>query len=272
MLGLGGGNIFQQYIDYLKNIFTGNWGVSVTYFPNQVTTSIASALPWTICLVGTTTIISFFVQQALGIWAGWRRGGAFDNIISPVSTIFQAVPYFWLALIFICVCARTLYWFPQSGGYNYREVVPGFTWEFFSSAVQYAILPALTILVSSLGMGVVGMRNMMVSTLSEDYIVTAEAKGLSPKRVMMCYAARNAVLPSISGFGTAIGAVVGGSLLTEQVFSYPGVGQMLLQAVTSNDYALMQGIFLIITVTVLVVNFIIDLLYGIIDPRTRQQD
>mgnify|MGYP000192502606 FL=1 len=168
--------------------------------------------------------------------------------------------------------ARTLHWFPQSGGYNYREVVPGFTWEFFSSAVQYAILPALTILVSSLGMGVVGMRNMMVSTLSEDYIVTAEAKGLSPKRVMMCYAARNAVLPSISGFGTAIGAVVGGSLLTEQVFSYPGVGQMLLQAVTSNDYALMQGIFLIITVTVLVVNFIIDLLYGIIDPRTRQQD
>ena len=190
----------------------------------------------------------------------------------PVSTIFQAVPYFWLALIFIWVFARTLHWFPQSGGYNYREVVPGFTWEFFSSAVKYAILPALTILVSSLGMGVVGMRNMMVSTLSEDYIVTAEAKGLSPKRIMMCYAARNAVLPSISGFGTSIGAVVGGSLLTEQVFSYPGVGQMLLQAVTSNDYALMQGIFLIITVTVLVVNFIIDLLYGIIDPRTRQQD
>ena len=272
MLGQGGGNIFQQYIDYLKNIFTGNWGVSVTYFPNQVTTSIASALPWTICLVGTTTIISFFIQQALGIWAGWRRGGAFDNIISPVSTIFQAVPYFWLALIFIWVFARTLHGFPQSGGYNYREVVPGFTWEFFSSAVRYAILPALTILVSSLGMGVVGMRNMMVSTLSEDYIVTAEAKGLSPKRIMMCYAARNAVLPSISGFGTSIGAVVGGSLLTEQVFSYPGVGQMLLQAVTSNDYALMQGIFLIITVTVLVVNFIIDLLYGIIDPRTRQQD
>ena len=259
-------------IIHLCGSFTGNWGVSVTYFPNQVTTSIASALPWTICLVGTTTIISFFVQQALGIWAGWRRGGAFDNIISPVSTIFQAVPYFWLALIFIWVFARTLHWFPQSGGYNYREVVPGFTWEFFSSAVQYAILPALTILVSSLGMGVVGMRNMMVSTLSEDYIVTAEAKGLSPKRVMMCYAARNAVLPSISGFGTSIGAVVGGSLLTEQVFSYPGVGQMLLQAVTSNDYALMQGIFLIITVTVLVVNFIIDLLYGIIDPRTRQQD
>ena len=131
MLGQGGGNIFQQYIDYLKNIFTGNWGVSVTYFPNQVTTSIASALPWTICLVGTTTIISFFIQQALGIWAGWRRGGAFDNIISPVSTIFQAVPYFWLALIFIWVFARTLHWFPQSGGYNYREVVPGFTWEFF---------------------------------------------------------------------------------------------------------------------------------------------
>ena len=108
MLGQGGGNIFQQYIDYLKNIFTGNWGVSVTYFPNQVTTSIASALPWTICLVGTTTIISFFIQQALGIWAGWRRGGAFDNIISPVSTIFQAVPYFLHSSSFGCLPVRCI--------------------------------------------------------------------------------------------------------------------------------------------------------------------
>ena len=272
MLGQDGGNIIQQYIDYLKNIFTGNWGVSVLYFPNQVTTSIASALPWTIALVGTTTVISFFIQQALGIWAGWRHGGVFDNIVSPVATVLQSVPYFWLALIFIWLFARILHWFPQAGGYNYREVVPGPTLDFFLSALEYAALPALTILISSLGMGVVGMRNMMVSTLSEDYIVTAEAKGLSPRRVMMCYAARNAVLPSISGFGTSIGAVVGGSLLTEQVFSYPGVGQMLLQAVQSNDYALMQGIFLIITVTVLVVNLIIDLLYGIIDPRTRQQN
>ena len=272
MLGQDGGNIIQQYIDYLKNIFTGNWGVSVLYFPNQVTTSIASALPWTIALVGTTTVISFFIQQALGIWAGWRHGGVFDNIVSPVATVLQSVPYFWLALIFIWLFARILHWFPQAGGYNYREVVPGPTLDFFLSALEYAALPALTILISSLGMGVVGMRNMMVSTLSEDYIVTAEAKGPSPRRVMMCYAARNAVLPSISGFGTSIGAVVGGSLLTEQVFSYPGVGQMLLQAVQSNDYALMQGIFLIITVTVLVVNLIIDLLYGIIDPRTRQQN
>ena len=272
MLGQDGGNIIQQYIDYLKNIFTGNWGVSVLYFPNQVTTSIASALPWTIALVGTTTVISFFIQQALGIWAGWGHGGVFDNIVSPVATVLQSVPYFWLALIFIWLFARILHWFQQAGGYNYREVVPGPTLDFFLSALEYAALPALTILISSLGMGVVGMRNMMVSTLSEDYIVTAEAKGLSPRRVMMCYAARNAVLPSISGFGTSIGAVVGGSLLTEQVFSYPGVGQMLLQAVQSNDYALMQGIFLIITVTVLVVNLIIDLLYGIIDPRTRQQN
>ena len=272
MLGQNGGNIIEQYIDYLKNIFTGNWGVSVLYFPNQVTTSIATALPWTIALVGTTTVISFFIQQALGIWAGWKRGSMFDNIVSPVATVLQSVPYFWLALIFIWLFARTLHWFPQSGGYNYREVVPGLTLDFFLSALKYAALPALTILISSLGIGVVGMRNMMVSTLSEDYIVTAEAKGLSPRRVMMCYAARNAVLPSISGFGTSIGAVVGGSLLTEQVFSYPGVGQMLLQAVQSNDYALMQGIFLIITVTVLVVNLIIDLLYGIIDPRTRQQN
>ena len=166
MLGQDGGNIIQQYIDYLKNIFTGNWGVSVLYFPNQVTTSIASALPWTIALVGTTTVISFFIQQALGIWAGWRHGGVFDNIVSPVATVLQSVPYFWLALIFIWLFARILHWFPQAGGYNYREVVPGPTLDFFLSALEYAALPALTILISSLGMGVVGMRNMMVSTLS----------------------------------------------------------------------------------------------------------
>ena len=272
MLGSSDANIVQQYVDYIKNIFTGQWGVSVTFFPTQVTRCIATALPWTLALVGCTTIISFILQQLIGIAAGWRHGRTFDNVASPVATVFQSVPYFWLALILVWMFAKTLNIFPLSGGYDMRNVTPGFTDDFLLSAFYHACLPALAILLSSLGGGVIGMRNMMVSTLGEDYITVAEAKGLTPRRIKYGYAARNAVLPSFSGFGNALGHVVGGSLLTEQVFSYPGIGQMLLQAVQSNDYALLQGLFLIITVTVLVINFIVDLLYGVIDPRTRVQN
>ena len=272
MLGSSDESLWEQYVSYIKNIFTGNWGVSVTFFPTQVTECIANALPWTLALVGCTTIISFLCQQLIGIAAGWKHGKTFDNIASPTATVFQSVPYFWLALILVWLFAKTLHIFPLSGGYDFRNVVPGFTPEFISSALYYACLPALAILLSSLGGGVIGMRNMMVSTLGEDYITVAEAKGLTPRRIKYGYAARNAILPSFSGFGNSLGHVVGGSLLTEQVFSYPGIGQMLLQAVQSNDYALLQGLFLIITITVLAVNFIMDLLYGVIDPRTRVQD
>lgn len=265
-------SLLEQYIAYIKNIFTGDWGVSVAYFPTPVLTVIKNALPWTVGLVGLTTILSFILQQIMGIAAGWKRGKKFDSFIVPVSTVFQSVPYFWLALIFVFIFAKKLGWFPLSGGYDYQNLNPVLSPLFVASVLQYAFLPALTILVSSFGAGVVGMRNMMVSTLSEDYITTAEAKGLSPSRIKWHYAARNAVLPSVSGFAVSLGNVVGGSLLTETVFSYPGIGQQLLLAVQNNDYALMQGIFMIITTSVLVVNFIVDILYGFIDARTRQTD
>jgi peptide/nickel transport system permease protein len=147
--------------------------------------------------------------------------------------------------------------------------MPGWNAAFLGSVVYYGTLPALTIIISSFGGWMLGMRNMMVSTLSEDYMVTAEAKGLSPGRIMRRYAARNAILPSISGFAISLGFVVAGSIVTEAVFSYPGIGSALLQAVSSNDYALMQGIFLVITLSVLGANLLVDLLYSVIDPRTR---
>jgi peptide/nickel transport system permease protein len=147
--------------------------------------------------------------------------------------------------------------------------MPGFSLQFVGSALYYGFLPALTIVLSSIGGWMLGMRNMMVSTLSEDYIVTAEAKGLKPSRVRMTYAARNAVLPSLSGFAISLGFVVAGSIVTEQVFSYPGIGQLLFSAVSNNDYALMQGVFLVISLSVLAANLVVDVLYGLIDPRTR---
>lgn len=273
MLGSRSTPVWIQYFDYLRNIFTGDWGISVTQYPAPVTSVIANALPWTVALIGFTTVISFFIQQFLGITAGWKHGGRFDNIVSPTATIFQSVPYFWLALILVWLFASTLSIFPASGGYDIRTVRSiGLNWPFISSALYYSCMPALAILISSLGLGTVGMRNMMVSTLSEDYIVTAEAKGLSERRIKYAYAARNAILPSISGLGVALGHIVGGSILTEQVFSYPGIGNLMLMAVQGNDYALLQGIFLIITTVTLLANFVIDLLYGIIDPRTRVTD
>ncbi|AYG03107.1 ABC transporter permease [Gryllotalpicola protaetiae] len=265
----GGGNWLQQYGEYLVNLAHGNLGVSVVNFPENVTTVIAQALPWTIALIGLSTIISFLLGIGLGMFAGWRRGSWLDNLI-PVTTMFQAVPYFWLALILVLVLTRVFPIFPYAGGYNVNSgLVPGFSLQFIGSAIYYGFLPALTIVLSSIGGWMLGMRNMMVATLSEDYIVTAEAKGLKPSRVRLTYAARNAVLPSLSGFAISLGFVVAGSIVTEQVFSYPGVGQLLWTAVSNDDYALMQGIFLVISLSVLAANLIVDLLYGLIDPRTR---
>ena len=261
-------SLFQEYFAYLGGLFTGDLGVSVTYFPTPVSAVVGQSLPWTLILVGLATTFTFLLGMVLGTVAGWRRGTWLDSLI-PATTILQAAPYFWLALLFIYVLSVNLGLFPISGGYDYTLVRPAFDYPFLSNAVYYGFLPALTIVLSSLGGWLLGMRNMMVSTLSEDYILTAEAKGLSPRRVMIMYAARNAMLPSVSGFAISLGFVVSGSIVVETVFSYPGVGFTMLQAVQNNDYPLMQGMFLIITVSVLAANLVVDLLYGVIDPRTR---
>ncbi|KQQ51339.1 ABC transporter permease [Plantibacter sp. Leaf314] len=256
-----------QYWNYLVNVFRGDLGVSVSYFPTPVTEVISTSLPWTIVLVGISTVLATIIGVSLGAIVGWKPGTWLDSLV-PATTLLAAVPYFWLALILVYVFATTLKLFPSQGGYDV-VLDPGFSWEFIASAVQYGFLPALTIVIASLGGWLLGMRNMMVSTLSEDYILTAQAKGLSQGRILRNYAARNAVLPSVAGFAISLGFVVSGSIVTEQVFSYPGIGSKLLSAVTNNDYALMQGIFLYITLAVLGANLIVDLFYGLIDPRTR---
>ncbi|MCA5893773.1 ABC transporter permease [Isoptericola sp. NEAU-Y5] len=262
--------LWKQYLDYLAQLAHGDLGVSVTYFPAPVTQVIGQTLPWTIGLVGLSTIISFLLGVGLGTLAGWKRGSWLDNFV-PVTTMFQSVPYFWLALILLYLLGSVWAVFPLHGGYDVYTTEIGWNAPFVSSVIFYGTLPAITIVLSSVGGWMVGMRNMMVSTLSEDYILTAEAKGIAPGRIMRTYAARNAMLPSISGFAISLGFVVGGSLVTEAVFSYPGVGSALLSAVNSNDYALMQGIFLVITISVLGANLLVDLLYSVIDPRTRNR-
>nr|WP_217485144.1 ABC transporter permease [Plantibacter sp. MCCC 1A11337] len=259
--------LLLQYWNYLVNVFRGDLGVSVSYFPTPVTEVISTSLPWTIVLVGISTVLATVIGVSLGAIVGWKPGTWLDSLV-PATTLLAAVPYFWLALILVYVFATTLKLFPSQGGYDVI-LDPAFSWEFIASAIQYGFLPALTIVIASLGGWLLGMRNMMVSTLSEDYILTAQAKGLSQGRILRNYAARNAVLPSVAGFAISLGFVVSGSIVTEQVFSYPGIGSKLLSAVTNNDYALMQGIFLYITLAVLGANLIVDLFYGLIDPRTR---
>lgn len=260
-------SLLQQYVSYLGNMFRGELGISVSAFPAPVSQIISEALPWTLMLVGIATFLSFAFGIVLGTFVGWRRGTWLDSLV-PATTVLAAVPYFWLALILVALLSSAWGWFPLQGGYDVI-LTPGWNADFIGSAIYYGTLPALTIVISSVGGWLLGMRNMMVSATAEDYVLTAKAKGLRDSRIMIRYAARNAVLPSVAGFAISLGFVVAGSIITEQVFSYPGIGSKLLQAVQNNDYALMQGIFLVITVAVLGANLVVDLLYAVIDPRTR---
>ncbi|HEX9032957.1 MAG TPA: ABC transporter permease [Streptosporangiaceae bacterium] len=261
--------LWGQYLHYWGQLLHGNLGISFSSYPSTVAAVIRSALPWTIGLVGLATILSFVLGTLLGIAAAWRRGSWLDNLL-PAMTFFQAAPYFFVAILMVALFATKLGWFPQNSGYDTTLLNPGFTWPYISNVLDHAFLPALTIVVGSIAGWIIGMRNMMLTTMDEDYVLIAEAKGLSRHRVIS-YAARNAILPSVSGFSLAIGFVVSGSLLTEIVFSYPGIGFILLQAIGSEDYPLLQGIFLIVTFAVLAANFLADLTYAFLDPRTRQE-
>jgi peptide/nickel transport system permease protein len=258
-----------QYVQYWGQLFHGNLGTSITYYPSSVGSVIATALPWTLGLFGTSTIIAFALGTSIGTIAAWRRGSWLD-VALPTTAFLQALPYFWLGLVAIEIFAVRLGWFPISGGYA-SNLSGSFNLGFFGSASYHALLPALTIVVASMSGWMVGQRNVMVTTLNQDYVLVAQAKGISQRRVMIMYAARNAILPNFASFAVAIGLVVSGTLLVELVFSYPGIGYVLLSAVNNEDYPLMEAIFLIITLAVLVANFLADLAYVLLDPRARQE-
>ncbi|MET7441628.1 ABC transporter permease [Streptomyces sp. NPDC005496] len=262
-------SLWQQYTDYWGQLLRGDLGLSFTFFPTPVSEVISQSLPWTLVLVGVTTLLSFVLGTGLGVYTGWRRGSWMDGLL-PVTTFVSSIPYFWLGLIFIAVFAVKWPVFPAAGGYD-NSLVPAFDVPFVSSALYHGFLPGVTIILSAVASWILGMRNMMVTVSSEDYVMVAQAKGLSERRVMFSYAARNAVLPNISGFALSLGFVVGGTLLVEMVFSYPGIGFQLFQAVGARDYPLMQGVFLIITLSVLAANLLADLVYMLLDPRTRKE-
>ena len=268
-LGVPTGNLFSQYIAYLRSIASFNFGLSYTFFPQRVSDLIMNALPWTLMMVGMVTILAFVFGTLVGSWAAWRRGRWMDTVPSVLGSFMSAFPYFWTALLLLFFFGYVFGLFPTSGAYA-SSATPAWSPSFFTDAAYHAILPALTILITSLGGWILGQRNAMINVLGEDYITFAEANGLKSRTVALRYAARNAILPNLTGFGMALGGVVGGSLLVEQVFGYPGVGYLLYNAVTNQDFPLMQALFLMITLSVLLANFLVDILYGILDPRARK--
>jgi peptide/nickel transport system permease protein len=266
--GLTDEPLLQQYFTYLSHVLRGDLGISVAYFPAPVADVIATGLVWTVFLAGTAVVVSFTIGTLLGVLSAWRRRGFLDSWLPSTLVFLGAFPYFWLAMVALYVLGFGLGWFPLGHAYG-DDLVPGFTFEFMADVFRHAALPVGTVVIATLGGWLLSMRNSMIAVLGSDFVNLARAKGLAPSRVVLRYAARNALLPSVTGFGMALGFVLGGSLLTEIVFSYPGQGYLLVQAVRNQDYALMQGIFLVITLAVLGANWLVDLVYLWLDPRTR---
>ncbi len=263
-------SLLSEYFSYLNNTAHLNFGVSVSYFPLPVTSVISKALPWSLGLVGLTTILGFILGTGIGALAAWRRGGALDSVLPPTFIVVSAFPYFWVGLLSIWLFSLTLNWFPLLGAYN-ETSTPAWNWPFIADVLWHAVLPASTILITSIGGWILTMRNNMITVVAEDYVKMARAKGLSPKRILWQYAGRNALLPNLTGFAMSLGFVISGAILVEYVYNYPGVGFMLLQAVENEDYPLMQALFLLITVAVLVAIFISDIATATLDPRTRSR-
>lgn len=267
--GLTDAPLWKQYFTYLAHVLQGDFGTSVTYFPSSVGSVILTGLIWTLFLAGTAVILSFAIGTLIGIAVAWWRGGWADTILPAFFAFLGAFPYFWLAMLALYVLGFDWGLFPLGHAYS-DDLTPAFTAEFIVDVLRHAALPIATVVLATLGGWVLGMRNAMISVLGSDYVALARAKGLPPGRVVLRYAARNALLPSVTAFGMALGFALGGSLLTEIVFSYPGQGYLLVQAVRNQDYPLMQGIFLVFTLAVLGANFLVDVVYFWLDPRTRE--
>ena len=260
--------ILTQYFQYLGHVLRGDFGLSISAYPAKVTTIISTAFLWTILLGVVTLLLSFVIGTILGVIVAWRRGGILDTILPGLFNFIGSFPYFFLAMVALFFLGFTLKWFDLGHAYS-DKVFPGWTWAFISSIATHLVMPAGSVILVSVGGWLIGMRSTMISVLAEDYIVMAEAKGLSQWQVMFQYAMRNAILPNFTQFGMSIGFILSGLILTELVFSYPGLGFYLVRSVQAHDYPLMQALFLMITLAVLGANLIVDLLYVRLDPRVR---
>ena len=259
-----------QYLNYLRNGLTLDMGYSLAHFPASVRDMIAQAIPWTIGLLALATIISFTLGNIIGALLAWGPTPAWVKRLLPLSLTFTSIPFFMLAILLVYLFGYGLRILPASAGYG-RDLDVSWNLEFILSVGQHAILPALSIVVASMGYWALGMRGMMITNAGEDYIILARAKGLSPARLFFRYAMRNAVLPQVTALALTLGSIVGGSTLVEYIFAYPGMGYLLYQAIVTNDYSLIQGIVFILILATATAVLLIDLLYPLIDPRISYQ-
>jgi peptide/nickel transport system permease protein len=255
-----------EYLQYLAHLARLDFGASYSQFPTPVNALIGQALPWSLFLAGLSTLLAFGIGTFLGIVAAWRRGGAVDVVVTPLTMFTQSFPAFFVAMLILYFVGVTAGWFPINHAYG-EDVQPGVNFPFILDVLRHAAMPLIALLLSSIGGWLLGMRSVMVNTLSEDYIAMAQAKGLSDRRVMLMYAARNALLPQVTSFAITLGYAITSLVLIENVFAYPGVGYLMVSAVQATDYPLMQAIFFLLTVGMLGANLIADLLYVVLDPR-----
>jgi peptide/nickel transport system permease protein len=263
--------LWEQYLSFWRELLRGNLGFSISNFPAEVSDMLLSALPWTIGLLLVTTLLSWILGSIIGAVVGWRgrRAGGWRALV-PVALVLYTIPYYILAIILVFSFAFHWPIFPLSGAYSVGTQ-PGWNSAFILDVLRHAILPALSILLVSLGWWFLSMRSLIITLKGEDYILNAEARGIFERRIMWGYAFRNALLPQATGLAISLGHIVGGALITEVIFAYPGIGYRIYNAINSLDYPLIQGGVLLIILSVAAANFLIDILYPLIDPRIRYE-
>jgi peptide/nickel transport system permease protein len=258
--------IHIQYLRYLYNTFTFRGGYSLSAFPAEVDEMIQRSMPWTLGLLLVATFFAFVIGNTIGALLAWRGTPRPVKTLLPLSLTFTSIPAFMLGILLVYLFSHILDWLPYAGGYD-RSVSPGWDWGFATSVLKHAILPALAVVLVRMGSWALGMRGMMITTDGEDYMILAEAKGLSSWRVFWGYGVRNAILPQITALGVALGSIAGGFVIVELIFAYPGIGYLLYQAILASDFALIQGIVFYIILGVSLAVLILDLAYPLIDPR-----
>jgi peptide/nickel transport system permease protein len=258
--------IIEQFFIYIKNVARGDFGFSFSQYPRTVANVLKSSILWTVCLQFPAIIVGWLIGNTLGALAAYLKGG-FDKVLMPISIYISNFPAFGMAIIMLVIFGVVLEWFPTSGGYGF-DLLPNFSWGFIWSVIVHYQLPFWTIVLIAIGGQAIGMRSMSIYELNADYVKYARFMGIKDRKIVG-YVFRNAMLPQVTGLALAIGTMVGGALFAEIIFSYPGLGFTLYNGVMGQDYPLISASTLIITVMVLSANFIIEILYGIIDPRIK---
>ncbi len=260
--------MLAQYLNYWGDLFRLDLGVSFANFPEKVTTKIISALPWSVGLLSAATLFSFVTGSYLGARLAWPGAGRLIRSVVPGMMVLAAVPFYLLAIILVYIFAVQLRWLPPAGGVETTRIMR-LDLTTLMDVLRHAVLPFAAISLGNIGFWALGMRSQTVSVLGEDYITFAESKGLSPRRVFFWYGIRNAFLPQITALALSLGAVVSGAILVEVIFNYPGLGTLLYVAIRGQDYYVIQGVVLVLIVTLAVMLFIVDLIYPLLDPRIR---